>query len=323
MNKWISTIDETIGYQGQTRPNLEFLSPGQYLLNEREVIFGLNSAAVLAYPNECLSPQTCRLIGMIIEQKSRLMQFEELDPIAFFLREVLEGQMNPALEQEASKLGLVPFGRYLPILVQRAENQGKIDEIMGSYFSCRIYRTMISPWGYYLIPLRELALEDESLDEFVELVNGLAELVIVETGKNSLAIGLPVASLKEWKEAFEKGKKSLLAGRTFFPERKVYCTWQMNLETMILDCPDETKKQFVQEILGKWNESHLYAEYSAIVSTLLEENMNLSEAARRLFIHRNTLNYRIDRFKLETGKDLRIARDVWLVYLAFMLRKSI
>jgi DNA-binding PucR family transcriptional regulator len=322
MNTWIGSIDEAIGLKGRICSNTEVLSPGEYLVKGTEVFFGLNPDTSLVYPKGNLSDQNCKLICMIIEQQSQMIDSRKSDPIASLLQKVVEGRANPFIEQEALKLGLNPSLRYLPILLERVEQFRKLKEIFESYFSCQIYHTMIAPWGYFLVPLHQLDLEEENVEELVELANGLAELVIEETGKNSLAVGLPVTSVSEWKTAFEKNKKAIFTGTTFFPERKVYFAWQMDLELMLFECSEQAKRNFVRDVFGKWKEKHLQSEYMAIVSTLLLENMNLSETARKLFIHRNTLNYRIDRFKVETGKDLRVAKDAYLVYIAFLLNKK-
>ena len=78
---------------------------------------------------------------------------------------------------------------------------------------------------------------------------------------------------------------------------------------------------FIQEVFGSESLDSLDSETLAIIRTFFENNLNVSETSRKLFVHRNTLVYRLEKIKKITGLDLREFEDAIVFKVALMVKK--
>jgi DNA-binding PucR family transcriptional regulator len=86
--------------------------------------------------------------------------------------------------------------------------------------------------------------------------------------------------------------------------------------------PEAVQAQFLQEVLPDDAYSGLSAELRETVFAFLEHGQQLADTARSLYIHRNTLNYRLDRIAELTGLDVRQPLPAWTLWVALTLRRA-
>ncbi|CAM3011200.1 helix-turn-helix domain-containing protein [Paenibacillus sediminis] len=109
-------------------------------------------------------------------------------------------------------------------------------------------------------------------------------------------------------------------GRAFYVTEHIHLPWELQLERLIYSIPPEQRDRFIQEAeeyTGLYHDKEIIATLDAF----FKMDCNVSETAKHLYIHRNTLIYRLDKFKQETGLDVRSFKDAVAVKLMLLLYK--
>ena len=91
------------------------------------------------------------------------------------------------------------------------------------------------------------------------------------------------------------------------------------LERMVEQIPPDVRRSLRKQVFGEHPEQILTEETRETAESFLESDLNLSVAARQMFVHRNTLTYRLDRIQRETGLNLRVFRDAVIFRMLMMM----
>ncbi len=134
-----------------------------------------------------------------------------------------------------------------------------------------------------------------------------------------IAIGTVVSEIKEVSRSYKEAKMALDVGRIFFDERKVISYSELGIGRLIYQLPIPLCKMFIKEIFGGRNPEGFDQETLSTIDKFFENNLNVSETSRQLFIHRNTLVYRLDKLQKGTGLDLRVFDDAITFKIALMV----
>ena len=134
-----------------------------------------------------------------------------------------------------------------------------------------------------------------------------------------IAIGTVVGEIKEVSRSYKEAKMALDVGRIFFDERKVISYGELGIGRLIYQLPIPLCKMFIKEIFGGKNPEGFDQETLSTIDKFFENNLNVSETSRQLFIHRNTLVYRLDKLQKSTGLDLRVFDDAITFKIALMV----
>lgn len=163
---------------------------------------------------------------------------------------------------------------------------------------------------------------DESDRELLEAFGlGLYELIASEwAGIFNLSVSEPLQPAHGLVPALRILRESVFLGKTFHVTRHVHLPWELDLERLIYSIPGEQRERFMERIEGR---AVVLAdsETLATLTTFFQMNCNVSETAKQLYIHRNTLIYRLDKVKQETGLDVRNFSDAVSMKLALLLDK--
>ncbi len=158
-------------------------------------------------------------------------------------------------------------------------------------------------------------------DALESICLGLYELMVSEgIGECHISIYYPVIPAQSLLSAVLQLRESISLGRTYHVGNNIHLPWKLYLESVLNVLPDEQKKK-ISEIILKSNDYILDAETLMTLSEFFELDCNVSETAKKLYIHRNTLLYRLDKFKQETGLDVRNFSDAVLVKISLLLYK--
>ncbi len=134
-----------------------------------------------------------------------------------------------------------------------------------------------------------------------------------------IAYGTVVGEIKEVSRSFKEAKMALDVGKIFFDERKVICYSELGIGRLIYQLPIPLCKMFIKEIFGGRNPDDFDQETLTTIDKFFENSLNVSETSRQLFIHRNTLVYRLDKLQKSTGLDLRVFDDAITFKIALMV----
>ena len=136
-----------------------------------------------------------------------------------------------------------------------------------------------------------------------------------------IAYGTVVSDIKEVSESYKEAKLALDVGKIFFGEKNIIAYSALGIGRLIYQLPIPLCKMFIREIFEGKSPDDFDEETLTTINKFFENNLNVSETSRQLYIHRNTLVYRLDKLQKSTGLDLRVFEDAITFKIALMVVK--
>jgi carbohydrate diacid regulator len=146
------------------------------------------------------------------------------------------------------------------------------------------------------------------------LRNGSESTVVV-------GIGTVATHLRDLAKAYKEAQIAIEVGKVFDTEKYVINYENLGIGRLIYQLPTTLCEMFLQEVFKKNPIDALDKETLFTIHKFFENNLNVSETARKLFVHRNTLVYRLEKIKKITGLDLREFDDAITFKVALMVKK--
>jgi carbohydrate diacid regulator len=134
-----------------------------------------------------------------------------------------------------------------------------------------------------------------------------------------VAYGTIVNELKEVSRSYKEARMALDVGKIFFGERDVIAYSSLGIGRLIYQLPIPLCKMFIKEIFEGKSPDDFDDETLITIDKFFENSLNVSETSRQLYIHRNTLVYRLDKLQKNTGLDLRVFEDAITFKIALMV----
>ena len=134
-----------------------------------------------------------------------------------------------------------------------------------------------------------------------------------------VAYGTIVSELKDVSKSYKEAKMALDVGKIFYAEKKVNAYNTLGIGRLIYQLPINLCKIFIEEIFGENIPMDFDEETLNTINKFFENNLNVSETSRQLFVHRNTLVYRIEKLEKSTGLDIRTFDDALTFKIALMV----
>ncbi len=139
--------------------------------------------------------------------------------------------------------------------------------------------------------------------------------------KISVGISTVVDTIQELARAYREARIALEVGKVFDTEKNIISYHNLGIGRLIYQLPTTLCELFLNEVFKKESISVLDSETIYTIQKFFENNLNVSETSRKLFVHRNTLVYRLDKIKKLTGLDLREFDDAIIFKVAMMVNK--
>lgn len=136
-----------------------------------------------------------------------------------------------------------------------------------------------------------------------------------------VAYGTIVKDLKEVSRSYKEAKMALDVGKIFYDDKNVMAYSNLGIGRLIYQLPMPLCKMFIKEIFTEQTPNDFDNETLTTINKFFENNLNVSETSRQLYIHRNTLVYRLDKLQKATGLDLRVFEDAITFQIALMVVK--
>lgn len=160
--------------------------------------------------------------------------------------------------------------------------------------------------------------------EGYEMVNEIANMLISTLNTEAMinvrvAYGTIINELNEVSESYKEAGIALEVGRIFYSERSLLAYKELGIGRLIHQLPESLCEMFLEEVFGDKDETFLDEETLLTVDKFFENNLNVSETARQLFVHRNTLVHRLEKIQKYTGLDVRIFEDALTFKIALMV----
>lgn len=256
----------------------------------------------------------CQLQNLAIAYKERF------DRNNFFQNLLLDNLLLVDIYNRAKKLHIeVSTPRAVFLVETGLEKDGIVTEILKGMFSSQAgdYITAVDESSVILIKTLEQGCTHEDLmeiaDTIVDMMNAEAMM------KVKVSFGTVVPELKDVSKSYKEAKMALDVGKIFYAEKNVAAYSTLGIGRLIYQLPVNLCKIFIEEIFGDNVPSDLDEETLNTINKFFENNLNVSETSRQLFVHRNTLVYRIEKLQKSTGLDLRNFDDALTFKIALMV----
>ncbi len=155
-----------------------------------------------------------------------------------------------------------------------------------------------------------------------KLARSISDSLSSEFYTHSLVgIGTPVVGVKDLARSFKEAQVALEVGKVFDTERNIVSYDHLGIARLIYQLPTTLCEMFLKEIFKVGSIETLDQETLFTIQRFFENNLNVSETSRKLFVHRNTLVYRLEKIKKLTGLDLREFDDAIVFKVALMVKK--
>ena len=136
-----------------------------------------------------------------------------------------------------------------------------------------------------------------------------------------VGIGTVASSIRELAHSYKEAQMAIEVGKVFDTERSVISYDNLGIGRLIYQLPTTLCQMFLREVFKKNPIDALDQETLFTINKFFENNLNVSETARKLFVHRNTLVYRLEKIKRLTSLDLREFDDAITFKVALMVKK--
>ncbi len=134
-----------------------------------------------------------------------------------------------------------------------------------------------------------------------------------------IAYGTIVKELKEVSRSYKEARMALDVGKIFFDDKEIIAYSSLGIGRLIYQLPIPLCKMFIKEIFENKSPDDFDEETLTTINKFFENSLNVSETSRQLYIHRNTLVYRLDKLQKSTGLDLRVFEDAITFKIALMV----
>ncbi len=176
---------------------------------------------------------------------------------------------------------------------------------------------------YVVALVRQLEDEDE-MEDIIQLVQAMDDTLSNEVNfKACLGVGGIKRGLIGVRDSFTEAQEAINLGLMQQSNGRVYMFHQLMLERFLQEVPRDIRRRFYELAYTESIKKVMTDEIIETIAKFFENNLNLSEASRKLYIHRNTLIYRLDKIQKATGLDLRTFDDAVLLKIILMLSKSL
>ena len=137
----------------------------------------------------------------------------------------------------------------------------------------------------------------------------------------SVGIGTVVDNIKDLARSYKEAVVALEVGKIFDNEKNINSYENLGIGRLIYQLPTTLCDMFLQEVFKKGSLESLDRETLSTIQSFFENNLNVSETSRKLFVHRNTLVYRLEKIRKITGLDLREFEHAITFKVALMVKK--
>ena len=249
---------------------------------------------------------------------------ERYDKDYFIKNLLLDNLLLVDIYSRAKKLHVENNVRRIVYIIEtEVDKDLSMVEIVRSIFPAKSKDFVTAVDECSIILVKELKDTDTDTDEDVENIAHMicdtfqAEAML----KAYVAIGTVVTDLKNVSSSYKEARMALEVGKIFEPNRNIVNYERLGIGRLIYQLPTPLCRMFINEVLHGLSMDQFDEETMTTVSKFFENDLNVSETSRQLYIHRNTLVYRLDKLQKMTGLDLRKFDDAIIFKITHMVSK--
>ncbi len=237
-----------------------------------------------------------------------------------FMQNILLGNMLVVdMYNKAQKLHIEQTERVVFVIDVEGKKDSTTMELVKNLFvtKTRDFVTEIDEQSIILIKDTRDMKTDNDLQNLANIIvdNMHTEAMV----RVRVGFGNRVNNLQDIAKSYQEAKMALEVGRIFYAEKEVIAYSLLGIGRLIYQLPMSLCEMFIQEVFGDEIPDIFNEEIATTIQKFFENNLNISETARQLYVHRNTLVYRLERLEKMIGLDIRRFDDAMTFKIALMV----
>ena len=247
---------------------------------------------------------------------------ERFDKDNFIKNLLLDNLLLVDIYNRAKKLHIETNVKRVVFLIEtKNEKDTNALETMRSLFSTKTKDFITAVDEKNIILVREVK-PGETYEDLEKTANTILDMLNTEAmSKVRIAFGTIVGEIKDVSRSYKEAKMALDVGKIFYSSKNVVAYSNLGIGRLIYQLPLPLCRMFIKEIFDGKNPDEFDEETLTTINKFFENSLNVSETSRQLYIHRNTLVYRLDKLQKSTGLDLRVFEDAITFKIALMVVK--
>ncbi len=271
------------------------------------------------------APIATKYAQMLAATFSNIKQFyEEKYDAGNFLKNILSDSILPGdIYARSKELKLAyEMPRMVFLVNLPVQDDGNVYEILSGMFPDKGKQFVIMLDEKNIAVILEVNDAEYSVKKKETLVSSIIDTVRSEAMINiCVGIGSVANSLRDVAASYREAQVALEIGKVFDAEKEILNYESLGIGRLIYQLPVKLCQMFLDEVFKKDSIDKLDAETLMTIQKFFDNSLNISETSRKLFIHRNTLVYRLDKIQKLTGLDLREFDDAIIFKVAMMVKK--
>lgn len=247
---------------------------------------------------------------------------ERFDKDNFIKNLLLDNLLLVDIYNRAKKLHIeTEAKRVVYIIETKHEKDNNALETVRSLFSAKTKDFITAVDEKNIILVKELK-GNETQEDLNKTAQVIVDMLNTEAMTQvHVAYGTVVNEIKEVSRSYKEAKMALDVGKIFYSGRSVVAYNKLGIGRLIYQLPLPLCKMFIKEVFEGRSPEEFDDETLVTINKFFENSLNVSETSRQLYIHRNTLVYRLDKLQKSTNLDLRVFEDAITFKIALMVVK--
>ena len=211
--------------------------------------------------------------------------------------------------------------RVVYIIETKHEKDNNALETVRSLFSTKTKDFITAVDEKNIILIKEVK-SNEHYEDLHKTAKVLLDMLNSEAmTKVNISYGTIVDEIKDVSRSYKEAKMAMDVGKIFYSEKNIVAYNKLGIGRLIYQLPMPLCKMFIKEIFGDNSPEDFDEEILNTINKFFENSLNVSETSRQLYIHRNTLVYRLDKLQKTTNLDIRVFEDAITFKIALMVVK--
>ena len=247
---------------------------------------------------------------------------ERYDKDNFIKNLLLDNLLLVDIYNRAKKLHIDTTARRLVFLIEtkNEKDTGALEIVKGLFASkTKDFITQVDEKNIILV--KEVK-PNETYEDMDKTAKVILDMLNTEAMTSvHVSYGTMVNEIKDVSRSYKEAKMALDVGKIFYSDRNVVAYSRLGIGRLIYQLPIPLCKMFIKEIFENKSPDDFDEETLVTIDKFFENSLNVSETSRQLYIHRNTLVYRLDKLQKSTNLDLRVFEDAITFKIALMVVK--
>jgi len=268
-------------------------------------------------------PARCICVLAAVAMSEAKTSYEEKHDRSAFIKNIISDNILPGdVYVRAKELHFqADVARVVFLIRQTEKTDVSAVEVLQNLFPDRQRDFVLCISETDLVLIKEMAPGFES-EDLIAIAESIEKTMARELGvKTVIGIGTAAKHLRELADRYKEAQVAIEVGKVFDDDKSIINYENLGLGRIVYQLPTTLCEMFLSEVFKKNPIEALDQETLYTINKFFENNLNVSETSRKLFVHRNTLVYRLEKIKKLTGLDLREFDHAIIFKVALMVKK--